>query len=403
VDNCSACGKCGKADSIRTTSHPSKGAKDGPPGVIHTNTVESTFSLLKRCVVGTWHKVGAKHLLAYLDEMCFRFNKRKSPYLFRDTLTKLINTLTFEYKELTATVKDRMRPDPAQLTCGYLAFALAVFLQVLPAAGKYQKYETNNEQPLIENPLGAVLTIVPLQSLLAAEPEEQESNAQSSHWYDWFWPPDWATWGLVLVGIWAGKIALETLDSLKGQIKDSTDQANRLIEEVRKQAVHTEKAANAAKEGADHAMLDNRAWVFGEQFTLEREPENIGDTIRIWTSLANSGKTPALNLVTSQVISVWNGEPDAINWDGKIRSHAIIVPPAAKGIKLSTDLSQPLTATQVAAYKGHTTNIYLDAIFWYKDISGKAHWTTARVRHAFGEPLTSFDFCATGNDTDDSH
>jgi hypothetical protein len=29
--------------------------------------------------------------------MCFRFNKRKNPYLFRDTLAKL------EYKELTAT------------------------------------------------------------------------------------------------------------------------------------------------------------------------------------------------------------------------------------------------------------------------------------------------------------
>lgn len=71
-------------------------------GDVHTNTVESAFSLLKRGIFGTWHKVSAKHLPAYLDEMCFRFNNRKNPYLFRDTIIKLIQTPNIEYKELTA-------------------------------------------------------------------------------------------------------------------------------------------------------------------------------------------------------------------------------------------------------------------------------------------------------------
>jgi hypothetical protein len=68
--------------------------------------VESAFSLHKRGIVGTWHKVDAKHLHAYLDEMCFRFNNRKNPYLFRDTIIKLIASSNIEYKELTATVGD---------------------------------------------------------------------------------------------------------------------------------------------------------------------------------------------------------------------------------------------------------------------------------------------------------
>jgi transposase-like protein len=75
-------------------------------GDIHTNTVESAFSLLKRGIVGTWHKVSAKHLPAYLDEMCFRFNNRKNPSLFRDTLCKLISAPNLEYKNLTAKVQD---------------------------------------------------------------------------------------------------------------------------------------------------------------------------------------------------------------------------------------------------------------------------------------------------------
>ena len=71
-------------------------------GDVHTNTVESAFSLLKRGIVGTWHKVSAKHLPTYLDEMSFRFNNRKNPFLFRDTMLKLIGSPNLEYKELTA-------------------------------------------------------------------------------------------------------------------------------------------------------------------------------------------------------------------------------------------------------------------------------------------------------------
>ena len=71
-------------------------------GDIHTNTVENAFSLLKRGLMGTWHKVSPKHLPAYLDEMCFRFNNRKNPYLFRDTILKLISSPNIEYKKLTA-------------------------------------------------------------------------------------------------------------------------------------------------------------------------------------------------------------------------------------------------------------------------------------------------------------
>ena len=71
-------------------------------GDVYTNTVESAFSLLKRGIIGTWHRLSAKHLQAYLDEMCFRFDNRKNPFLFRDTLLRLLQTEHLEYKELIA-------------------------------------------------------------------------------------------------------------------------------------------------------------------------------------------------------------------------------------------------------------------------------------------------------------
>lgn len=74
-------------------------------GDIHTNTVESAFSLLKRGIMGTWHKISAKHLAAYLDEMTWRFDNRKNPFLFRDTLLRLIRSDNLEYKELISDQK----------------------------------------------------------------------------------------------------------------------------------------------------------------------------------------------------------------------------------------------------------------------------------------------------------
>jgi transposase-like protein len=75
-------------------------------GDTHTNTIENAFSLFKRGVRGTWHHISAKHLASYLEEMSFRFNNRKNPYLFRDTILKLIASSNIEYKKLTATTQD---------------------------------------------------------------------------------------------------------------------------------------------------------------------------------------------------------------------------------------------------------------------------------------------------------
>jgi transposase-like protein len=71
-------------------------------GDIYTNTVESAFSLLKRGIMGTWHRISAKHLAAYLDEMTFRFNRRKSHDLFLDTLRHMITAPVLTFEKLTA-------------------------------------------------------------------------------------------------------------------------------------------------------------------------------------------------------------------------------------------------------------------------------------------------------------
>ena len=73
------------------------------PGTnFHTNTVESSFSLLKRGLIGSFHRVSIKHLHRYLTEFEYRFNARKAADRFSMTLGQMMGTGAMPYAELTA-------------------------------------------------------------------------------------------------------------------------------------------------------------------------------------------------------------------------------------------------------------------------------------------------------------
>ena len=54
------------------------GAKEYARGRVTTNTIESSFAILKRGLVGTFHSVSEQHLQRYADEFDFRWNYRQS-------------------------------------------------------------------------------------------------------------------------------------------------------------------------------------------------------------------------------------------------------------------------------------------------------------------------------------
>jgi transposase-like protein len=89
----------GDADTVHETVNHN--VEEWVRGDVHTQTVEGVWSLLKRSIVGSYHKVSVKHLDAYLDELEWRFNNRKNPYLFRDTLVKLLTAESLPYQKLT--------------------------------------------------------------------------------------------------------------------------------------------------------------------------------------------------------------------------------------------------------------------------------------------------------------
>jgi transposase-like protein len=98
TDEHSGCRLLGKDYNHGVVTH-SKG--EYVVGAIHTNTIESFWSLLKRGIVGSYHKVSKEHLAAYVAEFEFRFNNRKNPHLFRDILKRLLSTEPLPFEKLT--------------------------------------------------------------------------------------------------------------------------------------------------------------------------------------------------------------------------------------------------------------------------------------------------------------
>ncbi|MBI4810917.1 MAG: IS1595 family transposase [Ignavibacteriales bacterium] len=59
-------------------------------GEVHTNTVESFWALLKRGIVGQYHKISADHLPKYIHEFCYRHNHRKNDFVFDLTISRAL-------------------------------------------------------------------------------------------------------------------------------------------------------------------------------------------------------------------------------------------------------------------------------------------------------------------------
>jgi len=70
-------------------------------GQIHTNGLENFWSLLKRCIKGTYVSIEPFHLFRYLDEQSFRFNNRKITDQLRFlALSRLIVGRRLTYQQL---------------------------------------------------------------------------------------------------------------------------------------------------------------------------------------------------------------------------------------------------------------------------------------------------------------
>jgi len=61
-------------------------------GDVHTNSIESFWAIVKRGIMGQYHKVTDRYLQSYLNEYCYRFNNRENPDVFGLTISLALGT-----------------------------------------------------------------------------------------------------------------------------------------------------------------------------------------------------------------------------------------------------------------------------------------------------------------------
>ncbi|HXE06572.1 MAG TPA: IS1595 family transposase [Acidobacteriaceae bacterium] len=93
-------GKGPREQSHRMVNHSREWVVPGSR--IHTNTVESSFSLLKRGLIGSFHRVSIKHLHRYLTEFEYRFNQRKADDRFTMTVAAMLRGKPMPFKQLVS-------------------------------------------------------------------------------------------------------------------------------------------------------------------------------------------------------------------------------------------------------------------------------------------------------------
>jgi transposase-like protein len=62
-------------------------------GDAHTNNIESFWAILKRGIVGQYHKVSLRYLPKYIDEFSYRFNHRHHDNLFWLTINRAVGVM----------------------------------------------------------------------------------------------------------------------------------------------------------------------------------------------------------------------------------------------------------------------------------------------------------------------
>jgi transposase-like protein len=60
-------------------------------GLVHTNNIESFWSVFKRGIMGSFHHVSKKYLPLYLNEFSWRFNNRENKNMFVDLIQSVGN------------------------------------------------------------------------------------------------------------------------------------------------------------------------------------------------------------------------------------------------------------------------------------------------------------------------
>lgn len=83
-------------------------------GDVHTGTIDGYWGLLKRGIIGSFHKVSVKHLHRYLSEFQFRWNNREAQDMFPLVIAALVMGIAMPYAKLIEKASAPEQPETSE-------------------------------------------------------------------------------------------------------------------------------------------------------------------------------------------------------------------------------------------------------------------------------------------------
>jgi hypothetical protein len=202
-------------------------------------------------------------------------------------------------------------------------------------------------------------------------PSSNPLPEQEAHdWYQWFWPPNWANWALVIVAAWAAKIALRTLGAIEDQVKANQESAKAALRQANAARHQTRVSVHAARLSEKALLLTERADILVYEMKIAPGPPEVkvsGDsTMRI--VFKNFGRTRANKLRTTSFISVGTVNPD-LSPDGSIATLG-----ASDTIQLNFKrLGTGLTAAQIDDINNGALPLVCNFSVQFEDVFERTH------------------------------
>lgn len=235
-----------------------------------------------------------------------------------------------------------------------LLITSSVVAQNLPTNGTLKHHKTATNQSVPQPPAAAYYAPQFISQPYAAAAPKDEPH----RWYEWFWPPEWASWALVVVAIWAAYIALDTLQDLKVQTENT-----RIASEAAQKSVELAEKSLKLSERAD-VLLNKTALVLGKEADAR--------DARIDIEFQNFGRTRAVNVCFRLNILI----------QGKPVSDARFLAPVSMGANKSytvstTRLDKFIPVADIPQVMAETKILRFVCDVLYEDIFGEKHTVLA--------------------------
>lgn len=112
--------------------------------------------------------------------------------------------------------------------------ALLIFSLRLPASGDKQQSKAHENQVNTKPVSAQSSPVTVVVGQLPAHQQTDNPQGKPQYPYEWFWPPIWSNWGLILVAAIAAHAALKTLGGIDAQViemRKTGEQTDKLIQE----------------------------------------------------------------------------------------------------------------------------------------------------------------------------